>query len=1379
MAITKSDSLDIRYPNIRDLDKIPVYREDGDKFFQITKLPEVLTYGKHAFLLSWFNNDLKDESPIDFEFKDAQGNIIYSDVSDYEVIDGSILCYVWIRQDPLRIYSEIANGLATLTIVGEATNVPNQWKGKPNVRYTKTVNIEKALPNTSPIVFDDINSIQKNSQFLTITYQDTSLKFNQVFPSEKIHKRNYLSVSMSHMKTVGGKVDKVEVSYLEQQTIRRADTTNANTFAAYRHLNTYPLSSSFQTSAFIDVPTVPFELSSSVGLNPLSDRQLVAIPPLTIRRNSLTDFRFKFLTSDGKYAQDFITGEDVVVTASLEVSGSPLILETDDNIVTSTGSLIFGDKVDTGFKLSFSPQGFGSYQKTDSIEFTRIEAGKADSKRSNFTADGGFFVDSDSNPVTGSDNAAIVAGISSSITSSRGGIIVGSSGSNVIKSLHSYMVGGVNNQINQDNLIYTDHLGFGGLNGIIGGQRNKISSSANYTYRNAIIASNTCNIGNPPTYTLLNKYGNDDSALNGPNHIIGSETAWIQGGVHNAMFSSYQGLITNRANLGPQNNILIGGRSNHISASGNYAQYNIMIGGDENRIDYDLAPGASAADLPLFSTVIGGKGNIMKHHNSYIIGGYGIESNAPNTTYVDNLNVSRSISATSLNVTHFTSSYQTSSVQQIFTEITSSGNSNFGNDAQDVHRFSGNVVVGGSGGNLTLAHDGSSHPVLIFASGALGIENYGVAAHNNKVLVQQVGGSDKALGIWTGASALNRTNFIVSQSGGDNTRATKVRIGAPLMHSNAMLQVGRPWDGTSHNPNLHGIAVSISSSGHIVASGAYFGGPDDFINPNSALTVQGDVSASGDLYVNGWLKGTGSAGAYLTVSGAMSASGGYYGTNGATYLTQNVIYWRDTDGSLGPGIKATHADYPSQYINFVSGSDTSFIFNTSTARMGIGFGNSSVDIGTINPKSTLTVVGDIFATGSAGHITASGNITSSGTITAHDTFDVSNRIHGKMLPNAFGVSIGTDNGVQNTSVQYGGVCIGYRSHQQFAGITIGHSANTSYAVNNIAIGYSASAVSLNNIAIGREAVCHPTWFNIGSAGSGNASAAMAIGDQATASNAAAVALGPSAHGGGQFSTALGYKAKASGSYGIGIGYFSGNSPEALNGIGIGAESQVSGAMSIALGYRAKVSGNHSVFIYTSGSKQPPGGYSTQNNTDLNYNNAFVIMGSGSSENPGASHMKMSLNTTTGSVVGLTVSGSISASGDFRVKQRIFETGSVSGDIVKFGQTSGLTAGDVYMLNTNGTWIAANANSGSTTTGSLAVALGASAVDNGMLIRGMVNLDNDPSANVGAPVYVSTTDGHLQSTAPNVAEDIVRVAGYYMSGSGTIYFNPDNTWVEIS
>ena len=147
----------------------------------------------------------------------------------------------------------------------------------------------------------------------------------------------------------------------------------------------------------------------------------------------------------------------------------------------------------------------------------------------------------------------------------------------------------------------------------------------------------------------------------------------------------------------------------------------------------------------------------------------------------------------------------------------------------------------------------------------------------------------------------------------------------------------------------------------------------------------------------------------------------------------------------------------------------------------------------------------------------------------------------------------------------------------------------------------------------------------------------------------------------------------------------------------------------------------------------------------------------------------------------------SGRGQLEVDYRLFDTGSSHlssagggvGDIVKFGGSS-TTAGDVYYLQPAGTWAQAQANAVGTSTGSLAVALGTNSTTDGMLLKGMVKLDNDPSATIGNPVYLDdTTAGHARNDAPDSGGDIVRIVGHYYSGSGLIYFNPDNTFIEVA
>ncbi len=89
---------------------------------------------------------------------------------------------------------------------------------------------------------------------------------------------------------------------------------------------------------------------------------------------------------------------------------------------------------------------------------------------------------------------------------------------------------------------------------------------------------------------------------------------------------------------------------------------------------------------------------------------------------------------------------------------------------------------------------------------------------------------------------------------------------------------------------------------------------------------------------------------------------------------------------------------------------------------------------------------------------------------------------------------------------------------------------------------------------------------------------------------------------------------------------------------------------------------------------------------------------------------------------------------------------------------------------------------------LGIGLG-NARETGVLIRGFVRIPSSEILNLpgsgacdGLPVYVSTTAGHLDFTAPSASNDFVRVVGYAIDDDSSdvlIYFNPDATHVEIA
>ncbi len=82
---------------------------------------------------------------------------------------------------------------------------------------------------------------------------------------------------------------------------------------------------------------------------------------------------------------------------------------------------------------------------------------------------------------------------------------------------------------------------------------------------------------------------------------------------------------------------------------------------------------------------------------------------------------------------------------------------------------------------------------------------------------------------------------------------------------------------------------------------------------------------------------------------------------------------------------------------------------------------------------------------------------------------------------------------------------------------------------------------------------------------------------------------------------------------------------------------------------------------------------------------------------------------------------------------------------------------------------------------LAIALGSSIPNDGILIRGYVCTANFPTITEGKIIYASTTAGDITATKPTGTGDIVRIIGYSKgtdNGDMTIYFNPDNSFVDV-
>ena len=128
--------------------------------------------------------------------------------------------------------------------------------------------------------------------------------------------------------------------------------------------------------------------------------------------------------------------------------------------------------------------------------------------------------------------------------------------------------------------------------------------------------------------------------------------------------------------------------------------------------------------------------------------------------------------------------------------------------------------------------------------------------------------------------------------------------------------------------------------------------------------------------------------------------------------------------------------------------------------------------------------------------------------------------------------------------------------------------------------------------------------------------------------------------------------------------------------------------------------------------------------------------------------------------------------------------SVQGDVIYHPETISTTAGRIYMLTSTGGLTLADADTANTSTGLLVIAL-ANLAGKGLLLRGVLRLPTNPDASPGQPIYLNADGESVPSgtaTAGAPTAGIVRVLGYQLTNSGgtsSIYFNPDNTWVELT
>ena len=108
--------------------------------------------------------------------------------------------------------------------------------------------------------------------------------------------------------------------------------------------------------------------------------------------------------------------------------------------------------------------------------------------------------------------------------------------------------------------------------------------------------------------------------------------------------------------------------------------------------------------------------------------------------------------------------------------------------------------------------------------------------------------------------------------------------------------------------------------------------------------------------------------------------------------------------------------------------------------------------------------------------------------------------------------------------------------------------------------------------------------------------------------------------------------------------------------------------------------------------------------------------------------------------------------------------------------TGLTAGQLYYLNSSGVWTIADATTEASCKNMLGIAISATEV----MIRGHLSYPAYAGFSDGEPLYVKpSSTGDITNIIPSASGHIVRKVGFSLDGSvRSIYFNPSNDYFEV-
>jgi hypothetical protein len=198
-----------------------VFLEDRrvtSQYFNLTELPDTFTGGKNAFLIAG-TDYLEPNTEVLVQIRDSTGRVVYTESSDgspeyYEGISKVIAVYVYPTDSVAQAIDSTAFGPCTITILGELkyydndgskTEVPEIWKGKYNIRYVGTANINPTLANTTRVRF----FLRPRATITELLKPIYNVSGSAITASAII--ASYANIKLSRLETFAGDVKRVKV----------------------------------------------------------------------------------------------------------------------------------------------------------------------------------------------------------------------------------------------------------------------------------------------------------------------------------------------------------------------------------------------------------------------------------------------------------------------------------------------------------------------------------------------------------------------------------------------------------------------------------------------------------------------------------------------------------------------------------------------------------------------------------------------------------------------------------------------------------------------------------------------------------------------------------------------------------------------------------------------------------------------------------------------------------------------------------------------------------------------------------------------------------------------------------------------------------------